>query len=832
MQFSFTGRASELQHVDNLIKAKQGALFAVSGKPGIGKSTLLRQLATVHADKSQAFIDLNDVPPLQTAVEFLQYLAKHAQGLSHTEKALAKINGSYKSTAELLAPYQSLLLDSAQLALKEHGADLTDAETGKLTALVKTLWQLGGVLSKKRQESVKAALGDPELLLLKALQADCKKQPLIFIDTYERLQAAQELSQQKITCLYSQPKHHLMTANATLSMQDWLDRLLEFLQKNGAIVVVAGRRTGHRLAQELPRFSDEDICNIVGSSDYADLQALLTETDSRSALLSLLKRLSFDGIPLWLQLALNFISLELANGADILDLAAKPDIQALFATPEIGSDLSSANIDHANCKLALFKRVMQHNLELENEAWKMALPRRLNQEVLTLIFAEQADAMRDAFAKAGLMPSLRWTAKTSVMLHEEIRDLLLAYSRYKGWHETEATKALHQQLAGLFERRYQAGRNISYMLERLYHALMSEDNADLEAVKEPEMLEDMAANLYAEKQYAKMVQVLLRLIAIQSDHQYAWNNLGVALSALGKPDEVEAACRRQIEIKPDHEYAWNGLGNALSALGKPDEAEAAYRRQLETEPDHEQAWNGLGNALRALGQPDEAEAACRRQIEIKPDHEHAWNGLGNALRALGQPDEAEAAYRRQIEIKPDHKLAWYGLGNALRALGKPDQAEVAYHRQVEINPDHQYAWNGLGIVCWKQGRLEQAQQAFAQALKLNPQDLSALSNDAELALVQNDKSRCLQRIDSAAALLDNKIQEYAILPFLAWLAELETPPDTFYQALEQLDGSVKIDWDFTDTEPAILRLTDEQQSVARQFMADLQGRAALLGSSD
>jgi len=41
--------------------------------------------------------------------------------------------------------------------------------------------------------------------LLKALKQDCREQPLIFIDTYERLQAASEISQQKISSRYSHP---------------------------------------------------------------------------------------------------------------------------------------------------------------------------------------------------------------------------------------------------------------------------------------------------------------------------------------------------------------------------------------------------------------------------------------------------------------------------------------------------------------------------------------------------------------------------------------------------------------------------------------------------
>jgi tetratricopeptide (TPR) repeat protein len=609
-------------------------------------------------------------------------------------------------------------------------------------------------LSKKWQERSKAKLGDPELLLLKALEQDCKKQPLIFIDTYERLQAAQELNRQKISSLYSQPHQRLKPVNATLTLQDWLDRLLEFLQQSGAVVVIAGRRTGHWRAQDLQRFNDEDIANVVGSSDYADLQALLVEEDSQCVLLSLLKRLSFDGIPLWLQLALNFVSLELSNGSDLVALAAKPDIHELFATPEMKSDLSSANIEHANCKLALFKRVMQHNLELENEAWKMALPRRLSQQVLALIFAEQADAISDAFTNAGLMPTVRWSPETNVALHEEIRDLLLAYSRYQGWLDTDATKAIHKQLATSFDQHYQATQEISYMLERLYHSLMSEDITDLEPIKEPKILLDMAVKLQAEKQYAKMAQVMLRLIAIQADHVNAWYGLGVALAWLDKLEEAVEAFQQQLTIAPNHKDAGYNLGVVLYKLGKLDEALQAFRQQLATAPNHEQAWNGLGNALRQLGKLDEEVEAYRQQLEIKPDHEHAWNNLA-----------------------------------------------IAY---------------------WHQGNIEQAQQAFAHALELNPQDLFSLSNDAELALVQNDKTRCRQRINSVLALVDNKTQQYVILPFLAWLTEPENAPDAVYQALEQLDNSVKIAWNFADIEPVILRLTAEQQAVARQFIASFQ----------
>jgi len=635
------------------------------------------------------FIDMNYTQPFQTAVLFLQYFAEHAEGLKETQKALAKINGTYKNTAELSAPYEDILKTTVELGFEQHSEELelSDDEKGKITTLAKIGMHLASVWSKNKQETAKVELGDPELYLLNALKQDCKNQPLILIDTYERLHAAQELCQQKIASRYAKPHETLKPVEANVNFQDWLERLLEFLKQHGAIVIVAGRKTGcWRSAQELECFNDDDVANAVVGSDYGELQTLLTDDAQAAALFKVINSLSFNGIPLWLRLALNFLDAKLNEGYDIDELAAMPDIQALFAELEDSRDLDR-DIDEASCKLALFKRVMQHNLDLGEQAWQMALPRRLDKDVLKLLYAEQANTLREAFSNMGLLK----TEKGVHYLHEEIRDVLLSYARYKNWLDSEQTKTLHQQLADNFKQRYQQTNHIEYLLESLYHQLMNEDQTQLDTMQDTEFLNSMALQFQAEKQYAKMSQVFLRLIAIQ------------------------------------------------------------------------------------------------------PEHDNYYYGLGVALHESGKLDDAIAAYRTQTEIKPNHELAWYNLG-------------IAY---------------------WKQGQLALAQQAYAQVLTHHPQQLSALSNDAELALVQQDNTRCVARIQSALALVTNKNHEFVILPFLAWLAEPEQRADKIYTAIQQLDPSVKITWDFTDTEPVIARLNPETQGLARQFIAYFQGEGDL-----
>ena len=195
------------------------------------------------------------------------------------------------------------------------------------------------------------------------------------------------------------------------------------------------------------------------------------------------------------------------------------------------------------------------------------------------------------------------------------------------------------------------------------------------------------------------------------------------------------------------------------------------------------------------------------------------------LQAEKQYTKMSQVFLRLIDIQPNYEDAWFGLGVALGEQGKLDEAVAAYQEQVRVKPDHENAWNNLGIALRQQGNLEQAQMAYAQAFKLNPKDLSILSNDAELALVQQDTIRCYERIQKALVLADNKTQEYAILPFLTWLADPETSHQSVLDAIQNLDPAVKIAWNFSDTEPAIARLGPEKQQIARQFVAYFEGKS-------
>jgi len=177
--------------------------------------------------------------------------------------------------------------------------------------------------------------------------------------------------------------------------------------------------------------------------------------------------------------------------------------------PETGNDLQTANVENASCKLALFNRVMQHNLNLSDNAWLMALPRRLDKTVLNILYGEQAETMRGAFVNAGLLPAAVRLIddQQSCYLYEEIRDLLLAYARHRKWLEADQAKVLHQQLAGLYEERCRQQQTIQPLLERLYHESMMEGEVRIDNISEIFIWNQMAIDFERERQYSKMSQV-------------------------------------------------------------------------------------------------------------------------------------------------------------------------------------------------------------------------------------------------------------------------------------------------------------------------------------
>jgi Flp pilus assembly protein TadD len=169
---------------------------------------------------------------------------------------------------------------------------------------------------------------------------------------------------------------------------------------------------------------------------------------------------------------------------------------------------------------------------------------------------------------------------------------------------------------------------------------------------------------------AEAVSAYRRALAL---HPEAWQNLGSALSDLGRPAEAIPCLQKALSLRPGYPMAQLNLGNALWATSRPDAAIRAYRSAIALRPDFAEAHNVLAIVLGEVGALDgaldDAMASARRALALQPGYAEAHNTLGNLLRTAGRTAEAVPCYRRAVALAPDYPDAHFNLGMALLALG-------------------------------------------------------------------------------------------------------------------------------------------------------------------
>jgi predicted TPR repeat methyltransferase len=117
-------------------------------------------------------------------------------------------------------------------------------------------------------------------------------------------------------------------------------------------------------------------------------------------------------------------------------------------------------------------------------------------------------------------------------------------------------------------------------------------------------------------QHAKLERRIHSLLERYPDSAFIWNLLGVSLEMQGKGGL--AALQKASALLPEDAEIQNNMGNALSDLGRAGEAEARYRQALVLNPDFFGAYGNLGAMLRTQGKLNEALACFQEQLRLAP----------------------------------------------------------------------------------------------------------------------------------------------------------------------------------------------------------------------
>ena len=263
---------------------------------------------------------------------------------------------------------------------------------------------------------------------------------------------------------------------------------------------------------------------------------------------------------------------------------------------------------------------------------------------------------------------------------------------------------------------------------------------------QPYQASDEGLKAYNQREYEVARLLFEKAAAFNPKDQYAWNNLGRALAALGRNQEARRAYERQIEVNPKDAYAYNNLGLIEQAEGHWEEAVRLYRKQLEVNPGDRFATENLPHALFYLRRWAEAEETLRsvqapalnvgcssdlavarvcqgKVAEPKKELESAlrgctescaWNDIAYYLAKCGQKLDIAQSYARKavgsIEAMRD--------GLKSERLGPLRNVQATYGNFLDT-----YGW-----VEFKKNNLQHAAELLEAAVRLNgsPEEMAHL----------------------------------------------------------------------------------------------------------
>lgn len=291
---------------------------------------------------------------------------------------------------------------------------------------------------------------------------------------------------------------------------------------------------------------------------------------------------------------------------------------------------------------------------------------------------------------------------------------------------------------------------------------------------------ELARRLDERKEDEGAVRFYTAALSIRPHSVAAWNNLGNALSHLGRTDESTACYRKAIEINPDNESFYLNLGHSLAEQNRLDEAVKWHTKAIETNPKYARAYFHLGGVLMRQEKLDDAIAAYRQAVDADPRHANAWNSLGLALNEKGLTDEAIACYRRAIDSEPNFAIAYNNLGFTLSEQNRHAEAVACYRKVVEFQPQWDIAHHCLGRNLLFLGEVEESIPCFQTFVSLRPESADAHFS-LGLALLDNgDTEEALRSLDKAAK-LDPKNEHYR--SHLAWYLATAADPQLRDSAL-------------------------------------------------
>ena len=170
-------------------------------------------------------------------------------------------------------------------------------------------------------------------------------------------------------------------------------------------------------------------------------------------------------------------------------------------------------------------------------------------------------------------------------------------------------------------------------------------------------------------EYEKAIASFQTAIALDEDHEHAYNNLGLVYVDMRLFILAIEMFRGALEISPENPAFYNNLGYACDMSDRFDEALQAYQNALEADTTFVDTYYNLADAYLNKESYQEAIQYYKSGIELDGGDATVYFNLGLAYQETGEVLSAIQSYEKGVSQDPDEIEAYYRLVLAYEKKG-------------------------------------------------------------------------------------------------------------------------------------------------------------------
>ena len=199
-----------------------------------------------------------------------------------------------------------------------------------------------------------------------------------------------------------------------------------------------------------------------------------------------------------------------------------------------------------------------------------------------------------------------------------------------------------------------------------------------------------------------------KLVEAEPGDWASFNNLGNALTALGRFDEAAQVLARAARLAPDSAPVQLNYANALLDAGRVDDSEAQLRAAAVAFPADPNPLTDLFALYKMSGREEESLATLREAVARDPASAPLQSDLGQECAWRNLYAEAEASFERALEINPQLSPTYVGLASLYERMNREGELPSLLDRAVDRGADDETRHYIRALILKRAGRFDEA----------------------------------------------------------------------------------------------------------------------------